>query len=83
MLVPVIAYYILFKYWPMGGLVIAFKNYNFADGILHSPWVGLKNFKAFVFQLQYAPNYMEHLLAELFEFGCRVSGSHLPRHSAQ
>ncbi|WP_310225146.1 ABC transporter permease subunit [Paenibacillus qinlingensis] len=45
MLVPVIAYYILFKYWPMGGLVIAFKNYNFADGILSSPWVGLKNFK--------------------------------------
>ncbi len=45
MLVPVFAYYILFKYWPMGGLVIAFKNYNFADGILHSPWVGLKNFK--------------------------------------
>ncbi|MDF2646135.1 MAG: sugar transporter permease [Paenibacillus sp.] len=45
MLVPVFAYYILFKYWPMGGLVIAFKSYNFADGILHSPWVGLKNFK--------------------------------------
>lgn len=44
MLVPVVAYYILFKYWPMGGLVIAFKNYNFADGILGSPWVGLKNF---------------------------------------
>nr|WP_246302973.1 ABC transporter permease subunit [Paenibacillus plantarum] len=44
MLLPVVAYYILFKYWPMGGLVIAFKNYNFADGILHSPWVGLKNF---------------------------------------
>ena len=49
MLVPVIAYYILFKYWPMGGLVIAFKNYNFADGIWNSPWVGLKYFKAFVF----------------------------------
>lgn len=45
MLVPVIAYYILFKYWPMGGLVIAFKNYNFSDGILGSPWVGLKYFK--------------------------------------
>lgn len=45
MLVPVIAYYILFKYWPMGGLVIAFKNYNFADGIWNSPWVGLKYFK--------------------------------------
>jgi len=45
MLLPVIVYYILFKYWPMGGMVIAFKDYNFADGILHSPWVGLKNFK--------------------------------------
>ncbi|MDD9266561.1 ABC transporter permease [Paenibacillus sp. GCM10023248] len=45
MLIPVFAFYILFKYWPMGGLVIAFKNYNFADGILHSPWVGLKYFK--------------------------------------
>lgn len=45
MLIPVIAYYILFKYWPMGGLVIAFKNYNFSDGILGSPWVGLKYFK--------------------------------------
>ncbi|OPH56319.1 protein lplB [Paenibacillus ferrarius] len=45
MLIPVIAYYILFKYWPMGGLVIAFKNYNFADGIWNSPWVGMKYFK--------------------------------------
>ncbi|TVY07004.1 ABC transporter permease [Paenibacillus cremeus] len=45
MLIPVLAYYILFKYWPMGGLIIAFKNYNFNDGILHSPWVGLKYFK--------------------------------------
>lgn len=45
MLLPVFAFYILFKYLPMGGLVIAFKSYNFADGILHSPWVGLKYFK--------------------------------------
>jgi putative aldouronate transport system permease protein len=45
MLLPVLAYYILFKYWPMGGLIIAFKSYNFNDGILNSPWVGLKYFK--------------------------------------
>lgn len=42
---PAIVYYILFKYVPMGGLVIAFKDYNFFDGILGSPWVGLENFR--------------------------------------
>ncbi|MGO4373632.1 ABC transporter permease, partial [Paenibacillus sp. MCAF20] len=45
MLLPVLAFYLIFKYLPMGGLVIAFKNYNFTDGILHSPWVGWKNFE--------------------------------------
>ena len=44
MLLPVLAFYIIFKYLPMGGLVIAFKDYNFADGIFGSPWVGMKNF---------------------------------------
>ncbi|GIP00621.1 ABC transporter permease subunit [Paenibacillus sp. FSL W8-0187] len=45
MLVPGILYYVIFRYFPMGGLVIAFKDYNFRDGILSSPWVGLKYFK--------------------------------------
>ncbi|MFE0559974.1 ABC transporter permease [Paenibacillus sp. NPDC058910] len=45
MLVPGILYYVIFRYFPMGGLVIAFKDYNFRDGILFSPWVGLKYFK--------------------------------------
>ncbi|WP_227014078.1 ABC transporter permease [Paenibacillus psychroresistens] len=45
MLLPVLAFYIIFKYIPMGGLIIAFKSYNFYDGILHSPWVGFKNFQ--------------------------------------
>lgn len=45
MLLPVFAFYLIFKFLPMGGLIIAFKSYNLGDGILHSPWVGLKNFK--------------------------------------
>lgn len=45
MFLPVIAYFLIFKYAPMGGLVIAFKDYNFADGVFGSPWVGLGQFE--------------------------------------
>lgn len=42
--IPILLYFILFKYLPMFGLVIAFKNYSFGKGILGSEWVGLKYF---------------------------------------
>lgn len=38
-------YYIVFCYAPLGGLVIAFKDYNVFKGMWGSPWVGLKHFK--------------------------------------
>ncbi|SDX96728.1 sugar ABC transporter permease [Paenibacillus sp. CF384] len=37
----------VFSYLPMGGIFIAFKNINYTDGILHSPWVGFDNIKFF------------------------------------
>ncbi|MDF2935794.1 MAG: protein lplB [Paenibacillaceae bacterium] len=49
---PGALFYILFKYVPMGGLIIAFKDYNFADGVLHSPWVGWDNFETIFRQPQ-------------------------------
>ncbi|MCS7463983.1 ABC transporter permease subunit [Paenibacillus doosanensis] len=45
LLVPVLAYYLIFKYAPMFGEIIAFKNYRFADGIWGSQWAGLKHFQ--------------------------------------
>lgn len=45
--VPTLLYYIIFVYWPMYGIVIAFKDYNILDGFSGSPWVGLKHFKNF------------------------------------
>lgn len=53
MILPVVAYYVIFHYLPMGGLVIAFKDYRVARGILGSKWVGLKHFIDF-FQSEYA-----------------------------
>lgn len=47
MLIPVVLFYIVFHYAPMYGLIIAFKNYRPALGILGSSWVGLKHFKDF------------------------------------
>jgi putative aldouronate transport system permease protein len=47
MLLPVIAYYILFHYGPMYGLQIAFKDFNPAKGFLGSPWIGFKHFEEF------------------------------------
>lgn len=47
LLIPVIAYYILFKYMPMLGIQIAFKKYNMRDGIWGSPWIGFKHFIKF------------------------------------
>lgn len=43
--VPVLLFYIIFKYVPMFGAIMAFKDYNFADGIWGSPWSGLHNFQ--------------------------------------
>jgi putative aldouronate transport system permease protein len=45
LLIPAVAYVLIFSYIPMGGVVIAFKNYNYTSGILGSPWIGLKNFR--------------------------------------
>lgn len=44
MLIPAIAYYITFKYVPLLGSVIAFKDYNIFKGFVGSPWVGFKHF---------------------------------------
>jgi ABC-type polysaccharide transport system permease subunit len=46
LLLPV-SYILIFAYSPMGGLILAFKRYNFALGIFGSPWVGLANFQRF------------------------------------
>jgi len=46
--VPVLAFYLIFNYGPIYGLIIAFKDYYPTRGIWGSAWVGLDNFKRFV-----------------------------------
>jgi putative aldouronate transport system permease protein len=44
---PIIAYFIVFKYIPMVNSVIAFKDYSVVKGIWGSPWAGFKHFELF------------------------------------
>ena len=46
-LLPTIAYFLVFRYYPMYGLQIAFRNYKAVKGIWGSPWVGWQNFERF------------------------------------
>jgi len=45
MCLPALVLFLLFNYLPMGGLILAFKDFNYADGIFGSAWSGIKNFK--------------------------------------
>lgn len=45
--IPCIIFYIIFRYGPLYGLIIAFKDYSVWTGVLDSPWVGFKHFAKF------------------------------------
>lgn len=47
MALPAIVFFILIDYVPMAGIVIAFKDYDFREGIFFSPWAGFDNFRFF------------------------------------
>ncbi|MFD0717459.1 ABC transporter permease [Paenibacillus sp. GCM10027626] len=47
MFLPCLLYFIVFKYLPMFGVIISFKNYNLYKGIWASDWVGLKYYRMF------------------------------------
>ena len=45
--IPALLGFFIFNYLPMFGVVLAFKEYNYRDGIFGSPWIGFENFKFF------------------------------------
>lgn len=47
MLIPIILYYVVFKYAPMFGNIMAFQNFRVTRGFFESDWVGFKHFKTF------------------------------------
>ena len=45
---PCLLYFIIFRYLPMFGLIITFKDYNLFKGMWESKWVGFKYYKMFL-----------------------------------
>ena len=60
-LLPGLLLTIIFKYLPMGGVLIAFEDYNVIKGVFGSPWVGLDYFRRFLS----SPDFMSYLLNTL------------------
>jgi putative aldouronate transport system permease protein len=52
-LVPTLAYFIVFRYLPMVGVQIAFRNYRPTSGFWRSPWVGFRHFQRFFNSYQF------------------------------
>ena len=60
-LLPALLLTIIFKYVPMGGVLIAFEDYNVIDGVFGSKWVGLEYFRRFLA----SPDFMNYLVNTL------------------
>lgn len=60
-MLPALTLTIVFRYLPMGGILIAFKDYNPIAGIFGSPWAGFKYFERFLT----SPNFLKYLLNTL------------------
>jgi putative aldouronate transport system permease protein len=66
-MVPGILYFIVFKYLPMTGIIIAFQDYSVFAGISGSDWVGIKHFKAMFFDPEFYNIFRNTLLISLYK----------------
>ncbi|MBU5442884.1 ABC transporter permease subunit [Paenibacillus sp. MSJ-34] len=61
MLLPCLLFFFVFKYLPMYGITLAFKDYKVVKGIFGSPWVGVENFQ-FLFEGREFPRALKNTL---------------------
>ena len=66
MLIPFIAYFVIFKYTPMYGVIIAWKRYVPTQGIIGSPWVGWRHFQSFFNSIYFWPVLRNTLLINFY-----------------
>lgn len=67
MAIPGIVYYILFKYVPMAGIIIAFQDYNVFRGITNSQFVGLQHFQTLFSSAQFLQIFKNTLIINFYD----------------
>ncbi|HML46159.1 MAG TPA: ABC transporter permease subunit [Clostridia bacterium] len=67
MFLPVLAYFIVFSYWPMYGIQIAFKNYQPGLSFWESEWVGFRHFQRFFSGIYFTRTLRNTLLISLYD----------------
>jgi len=67
MLIPGILFLLLFKYTPMYGIVIAFKDFNIYDGLAASPWVGMEHFERLFLSEDFARVFRNTLIISIYK----------------
>ena len=62
-----LAFTIIFSYWPMLGIQMAFKNFDLSLGMWKSPWVGFENFRRFFQSYQFSRVLVNTLLLSFYD----------------
>uniref|UniRef100_UPI00403ED3B9 ABC transporter permease n=1 Tax=Paenibacillus sp. FSL M7-0896 TaxID=2921610 RepID=UPI00403ED3B9 len=66
-MLPGLAYFIIFKYVPMGGIIVAFQDFSAFAGIRGSEWVGLTHFKNMFTDSEFYTVFKNTLLISLYK----------------
>jgi|SRR5690625_1489736 len=75
LLLPALAWVIIFAYWPMYGIQISFRNYTPVGGITGSEWVGLEHFERFVTSYNFTRLLWNTLILAFYEL---IAGIPIP-----
>ncbi|MDQ0871561.1 putative aldouronate transport system permease protein [Paenibacillus sp. V4I3] len=66
MMLPGVAYFLIFKYVPMYGLIMAFQDYKPHLGFFESPWVGFKHFERFFSEPQFGMLFRNTIIIAIY-----------------
>ncbi len=69
LMIPIVAFFIIFKYYPMYGITISFKNYLPKKGILGSDWIGFDHFEAILKAPQFIRALKNTIVISLLKLG--------------
>ena len=67
MSIPLVAFYFIFHYMPMYGILIAFKDFKIFKGFAASPWVGFKHFESFFNGIYFGRTFSNTLIISLLQ----------------